>query len=272
MKPGVPPKFLKQDEILGRLRQFRKAFRPERGELRQCNVIAGSAGSHAFVNRAAPGHFIAAFGERLLIAKTARERAKDIEIAFSLTYWRDGAVHGKYERIARGAADIVTLKRCGCRQHDIGVACGRCPPAFMDDDRFRLLPASTQPIEILMMMKGIAAGPVDKLDVRIYAGSAIEFVSSAGIQQHVSDPGNRYGAFCRIGRYGYFRAGSIGSRNANTVERTMTECKSAARQANAAQHRGERDRRPIWLFAAMRPLQRPCTGDDIAHFRRAPRQ
>ena len=50
--------------------------------------------------------------------------------------------------------------------------------------------------------------------------------------------------------------------------RAVAEAEAAARQADAAEHGGERDRHPVGLLAVMRALQRPRAGDEAAHVRR----
>jgi len=59
------------------------------------------------------------------------------------------------------------------------------------DDALRFAPRCQQAIEILVMVKRIAATPVDETDVGIYARLAVEIVACPGIEQHVGDARNR---------------------------------------------------------------------------------
>src|SRR5262249_2601710 len=92
--------------------------------------------------------------------ETLRQRAENIEVVLRIADRVDGAVHGENERVAGRASDVVALERGGGRQHDVGMASGRRPPALVHDHRLRLLPGALQSVEILMVMEGIAARAV----------------------------------------------------------------------------------------------------------------
>ena len=181
-------------------------------------------------------------------------------------------MHGEHERIARRAADVVALQRRRRWKHDVGVARGRVPPALVDHDGFRPLPSAPQPIEVLVVVEWIAARPVDQPHVRIAFVPAVELIGAARIEQHVGDPRDRDHRLRRIRRHRHLRCGNVDARHANAVRRAVAEREAAARQSDAAQHRGERDRRPERLFAVVGALQRPRAGDHAAHVRGVARQ
>ena len=70
----------------------------------------------------------------------------------------------------------------------------------LHDDGLRLLPGALQPVEVLVVMERIAAGPIDQLDVGIGVAAAVELVARAGIEQHVGDAGDRDHGARRIER------------------------------------------------------------------------
>ena len=100
MKLRIAAEIVEQHEILVRQRQLDKAVGPERVEVRQRDVLFGGAGAHAFIDRAAPGHLVAALGEGILVAEAAREVAENIEIVSRFAERRDGAVHREHVRVA----------------------------------------------------------------------------------------------------------------------------------------------------------------------------
>ena len=123
-----------------------------------------------------------------------------------------------------------------------------------------------------MMVERIAAGPEDHADVGIARAMAVELVFAAGLAQHVGDARDRNAEPRRIERRRKLRPRQIGARIADAVGRAVAEGEAAARKPDAAEHGGERDRRPIRLLAVMRALQRPGAGDHAAHRRRAARE
>src|SRR3954463_13469380 len=48
-----------------------------------------------------------------------------------------------------------------------------------------------QRVEVLVVMEGIAAGPVDQADIRIGARLAVVTITGAGMEQHVGDARDR---------------------------------------------------------------------------------
>src|SRR5665213_1373839 len=142
------------------------------------------------------------------------------------------------------------------------MSCCRRPTAFMHYNGLRLLPCLAQPIEILMMMKRIAPGPIYQLDVGINFASAIELIGRAGLQQHIGYARHRNGFRRRVGWKRKFWTRKLGARYADAIHRALPKSKAASWFANASDHGRKRNRGPIGLLAAMRALQRPRTGKE----------
>src|SRR5262249_57390978 len=106
-----------------------EALSPELLEAGERDALGGGAGAHLIVDPLAPGHLVAVFGERALVAKTLRQRVENIEVVLRIADRVDGAVHGENERVAGRASDVVSLERGGGGRHDVGVAPGRRAPA-----------------------------------------------------------------------------------------------------------------------------------------------
>src|SRR5437868_14397520 len=106
-----------------------------------------------------------------------------------------------------------------------------------------------------MVVEWISARPIDEANVRIHISFAIELERLPGLQEHVCDSRYRNRALRRIGAARHFRRRQINARVADAVDRAVTKRETAAWQTDVSEHRCERDRSPVRLFAAMRPLQ-----------------
>ena len=188
----------------------------------------GGARAHLIVDPLAPGHVVAVFGERALVAEMPRQRAKNIEIVLRIADRVDGAVHGENEGVAGRASNVVALERGGGWQHDVGVTRGRRPPALVHDHRLRLLPGALQAVEILMVMEGIPAGPIDQANIGEGIAAAVEGVACARIEQHVGDARDRDHGACRIERQRHLGSRHIDARHADAVGGAVAEAEAAA--------------------------------------------
>src|SRR5271154_827647 len=65
------------------------------------------------------------------------------------------------------------------------MARGGGPPGFVHDDRFGAAEGRDQPVEVLVMMKRIAAAPIDQPDIGIGEIASVILERRAGIEQHV---------------------------------------------------------------------------------------
>ena len=136
---------------------------------------------------AQPKGLIPPLGEALLAAETPRQIAENVEIVARIADGFDRLVHRDDEPVARRAAQIVTLKRGRRRQYDVGMARGRRPPRLVDDDCFRALPRAAQPVHVPMVMKRVAADPLDEPYVGIGGTLAVTIVPLIRVQQAVGN-------------------------------------------------------------------------------------
>ena len=192
----------------------------------------------------------------VLAAEAPGEIAENVEVVASLADRLDRLMHRDDEPVARRAADIVAFERGGRRQHDVGVARRRRPPRLVHDDRFRALPGAAQPVQVLMVVERVAAGPIDQPDVGIGCALAVIIVAlardAAGSRRCAPPvsravpgwaapalPGRRTGAAARP------RPGA----------RAIAKTEPAARQTDLAEARREQHQRPIGLLAMIGALQ-----------------
>ena len=183
------------------------ALRPEGIEVRQGNAAARGLGAVQFVEMAHPSHFIAPFGKPLAHAKTLGKGAENIEVRARLANRWHRLFHGQNITVAPGGTDVIALECGRGRQNDVGKARTRRPPAFIDDKGIGFAKRLDQPVEILMMMKRIAAAPVHQARIGVDPFFAIELITATRIEQHVGDaryrnPGLLRIAPCLMGRVG----------------------------------------------------------------------
>ena len=166
--------------------------------------------------------------------------------------------HGEQDGIRRLPADVIALQGGGGGQHDVGVPRLGVPPGLMDDDRFGALPCLHQPVEILVVMKRVAAAPVDETDVGILQALPVVVERFPGVQKHVRDPGHRNEVLYGVGalRQGHPADGPHGI--ADGAGGAVAVADAAAGKSDLAQHRGENRRHPVRLFTMVGALQRPA--------------
>ncbi len=82
-----------------------------------------------------------------------------------------------------------------------------------------------------------------------------------GLQQHVGEARDRDEVADGVGALRQRRAAVLRKGAAHQVDRAVAHGEAAARQADLAQHAGERDHRPERLLAVMAALQRPVDAD-----------
>src|SRR5438132_14365124 len=92
---------------------------------------------------------------------------KDVVIVARLRIRPDGAMHRDQQRVSRGSANVLALQSDGRRQYDISVPGARGPCRVVENDRIRAGEGLAQPVQILMVVEGIAAGPVDQLYIGV---------------------------------------------------------------------------------------------------------
>ena len=96
-------------------------------------------------------------------------------------------VHGDHQGIGRRAADIVALQGHRAGQHDIGVPRRGGPGDLVHHQRLDFRKGAPQAVEILVVMKRIAARPIDQADVGIAVLASVVDEALGGVQQHVGD-------------------------------------------------------------------------------------
>ena len=119
------------------------------------------------------------------------EIAEDGVIIARFAHRRDLRAHGDHKAIVTAAADIFPLQRSGGRQNDIGKFGLRGPELLMYHYRFRPPPGFAQAVKILMMMKRIAARPVDETNIGVAQMLAVKLVRFARMQQHIGKTRHR---------------------------------------------------------------------------------
>ena len=128
----------------------------------------------------------------------------------------------------------------------------------MNNHRLRDLPGVNQTGQILVMMKRIAPGPIDQLDIRIAVGAAIIVKICAWPGQHISDPGDRNKIFYRI-----YPLRQCGQRQpvqiiSHPVHRRIANTHPPAGTPDLAQHCGQHNACPHGLFTIGLTGQRPA--------------
>ncbi len=108
----------------------------------------------------------------------------------------------------------------------------------MDDQRLGLAPGEAQAVEILVVMKRIAARPIDQADVGIAVLASVVDEALAGMQQHVGDACHRNEFVNRVGTLRQGRAEEAQRTAAHHVRGPVAARKAAAGQADLAQHGG----------------------------------
>src|SRR5262249_33293834 len=93
----IAAEIFEQHEVAFGRRQFEEALGPELLEAGERDALGGGARAHLIVDPLAPGHLVAVFGERALVAETLRQRAENIEVVLRVADRVDGAVHGENE-------------------------------------------------------------------------------------------------------------------------------------------------------------------------------
>ena len=148
--------------------QQQLACRPELLE-RRCRLpgLSQSFGQGS-VDVAQPAVGIAAFAERRRRAPSrSSEIGEDLVVITRLRARFKDPVHGHDTWIVPRRADVVAFEGDGRGQDDVGVPGGRGPVRLMDDDGVRPREGPSQAAEVLVMMEGVAADPVDQPDVGV---------------------------------------------------------------------------------------------------------
>ena len=253
---GIGAEIGEQHEVVLGLRDPHAAVAPEILERRQACALLRHAPGEGVVALADPAELVLAAGEIVGDAEAFGEPRHDVVVAPRLAHRLDRLAHGVDRGIAAAGPEIVALQRGRRRQHDVGMARRRRPERVLHDDRLGLAPGAEQPVEVLVVVERIAPGPVHHADVGIGAPLAVEVVFAAGVQQHFGDARDRDEALRRVLAHGQTARPGRDLLAPDQAHRAVADAEPAARQADLAQHRRERDARPDRLLAPVGALQR----------------
>ena len=205
-------------------------------EIRQVVSERVATLSGLFVDRLQPSGLVATFGEGcgkidgIAVSRTqpTGQFGKYPMIVARMPIGFSRPTHGKHVAVARRGREVISLQTDRCWQQNVGVLRQRRPERFMNDNGFDPPPCPAQAIEILMVVKRIAAGPVDQPRIGITQPPAIVIERFARMQQHVADPRHGYEAVDGIaaGRQGSPR--QMAAMNADTVDRPQPKSKAGA--------------------------------------------
>ena len=117
---------------------------PERVELRHGDTLGAGGFLRDVIELLQPRHFVFAFGVDRLTTRLEHlsQIGKYVKITTRFKLRLNDLLH-RYQMLVTvitGHGQIVTLKRSGDWQNDIGVFGRSGPVAFRDDNQFRLLP------------------------------------------------------------------------------------------------------------------------------------
>ena len=147
----------------------------------------------------------------------------------------DRLLHRDDESVARAGTDVVALEGRGAGQHDVGMARGRRPPWIVDDDRRRAAPCADQAVEILMMVKRIAAAPIDEIDIGIDEVLSVVLERLTRVEQQVRDASDRDEAANRIAAERQSRNRHIRQQGREALHAAVAEAEAAAGQTDLAE-------------------------------------
>ena len=241
-----------------RWRHFEQALGPEGFKRRQRDVEQTRALGGFIIEVAQPCSLVTALGKFFFYTEALRQPAENIVIVARFGHRSYHALHGDDMAVAATGADVVALQHGGGGEHDIRQLGVGVPVLLVDDNGFRLRsPRAHQTIQILMVMKRIAARPINQADVGVGAYLAVEIVMAAGVFQHVGDARHGDRRLHAVGALRQHRAGERARVRALDAHRAVGQRKAAAGRADLAENGGECNRHPIRLLAMIAALQRP---------------
>ena len=211
-----------------------------------------------------PRAFVASFGERFAHAESFRKTGEDVVIAACTADRRHRAVHRDDTSVGTAGTDVVPLERRRRRKHEIGVPCHRRPVRFVHDQRVGPSQRAAQPVQVLVVMERIAAGPIDEADVGIRVVGAVVRERLAGMQQQIGDARHRNEIAHRVAAFRQRRQVQTRGRIADIAHRSITVAEPAAGHADLPEQRCKRQRGPHRLLAVLCTLQRVRNRDERA--------
>ena len=212
----------------------------------------------------------ASLGKLIFHAHSAGNSCEYIIIVTSLTKGFCQFRHRYNIGITRSYGHVVAFQWRGTGQHDIRVFCERVPTPFVNDDCLWLLPSLHHQVQVLMVVKRIASCPPNQFRIRVFITNPIKIKRLPRVQQEISDP-------CHWDEVlnGVLALWKRSARNdvvvsTDEIHRTIPKAKSATRQPNLAQHRGQSDGHPEGLLSMVLSGERPTDRDHRSHPCHAP--
>ncbi len=199
----------------------------------------------------------AALGEPGLEAEPLGEGGEHLVVVAGLADRVDQPRHPEQVVVRGAAADVLPLERGGHRQDHVRPAGERVPERLVDDHRLRRPPGTGEPVQVLMVVERVAAGPVHEPDVRVPVDRAVVGEGRTGMEQHVGDPGHRDERVDRVRGAADAGEPDAGDAVPDGADRPVSEAESPTGQSDLAEGGGEGDHRPVGLLAVVGPLQRP---------------
>ncbi len=262
VRNGVVAEILEHHDILVFYRQVKQVALPEFIKRRQRQSRARGPLAGLLIELLKPLEGVHALRKNLACTHAFGQRCEDVVVVACLADRVHGLLHGDHKTFARGVADVVALQPCCGRQHDVGELGRRCPELLVDDDGFRFgLPRAQHAVEVLVVVKGVAAGPVNQPDIRVAVFFAVVVKRFARLFQHVGDAGHGNEFAHRVFALRQGGAAEFGVGIANHVGGAVTDTEAAAGQPDLPQHGGQRDQAPEGLLTVVRTLQRPGHGE-----------
>ncbi len=134
----------------------------------------------------------------------------------------------------------------------------------MHDERVELRKGLAQAVDVLVVMEGIAAGPIDQADVRIGPRLAVVAIGAAGIEQHVGDARHRNEIGDAVAALPQRRPRHVVDAAAVIADRPERIGIAAAGKADLAERCRQHHAHPHRLLAMLGALQRMRDGDQRA--------
>ena len=184
------------------------------------------------VHELEPSGFVGSRIEFFQYAHPGRDSLEYLEIVPAFARWLNRLFHVDDVRVP-GNHDVVALKRSRAGKHYVGMLRQAIPAPFVNDYGFGLPPGAQQLVDILVMVEGVATGPVNQSNVRVLVGFSVEVEPLARPQKHVADPGDGNEAFHGIAALRERFGGHDRVVLPDGVHRAVAEADAAPRQAEA---------------------------------------
>ena len=241
-------------------RHLGKALLPEGIELGHLVALRGVRGAGLVIQVPQPAHFVAALVKGIAHPQPLRQRAEDVEIRPRLPDRGNRLLHRHHQIRPAVSGNVVALQRGRGRQHDIGPPRSGGEHRILHHDGFGPGPGLGQAVQILMVMIGVAARPIDHPHIGIAAGLPLIGELRAGVLQHVGNPGNRDETVVRLDPLRDRGRTSGVQMHPHPAQTAIAIADPAPRQADLPGQRRQSQRRPIGLFAMAGALQAPAQG------------